>query len=89
MRQYEEYHVLPAPWGWVIVALLCLALIGWGLLNYALVRDREREWDYGALPETPGSSVFTTSEPPQEASPRRQMAPLPDARPLPGQEVKP
>ncbi len=42
MRHYEEYHELSAPWGWLLLVLLCLALIGWGLLNYAAVRGGER-----------------------------------------------
>ena len=88
MRHYEEYHELSAPWGWLLLVLLCLALIGWGLLNYAAVRGGERQWDYGALPETPASSVFTTSEPKSLTTTERQVEPLPDARPMPGQETE-
>jgi hypothetical protein len=88
MRPYEEYHELPPRWGWLLIVLLCLALIAWGLVNYAVVRDRQRQWDYGALPETPSSSVFTTSQPPAKAPVERQIEPLPGARPLPGQEDK-
>lgn len=87
MKQYEEYSVLPPPWGWIIIALLCLALIGWGLVNYGLVRDRPRQWDYGTLPEAPASSVFTEVEPAQQGAAPRQIEPLPGARPLKGQEA--
>jgi len=89
MRHYEEYHELSAPWGWLLLVLLCLALLGWGLVNYAAVRNGQRQWDYGALPETPASSEFTTSEPSPLTTTERQIAPLPDARPLPTQEAKP
>ena len=89
MREYEEHHHLPTLWGWVAIVALCLALIGWGLANYALVKDAPRQWDYGALPQTPASSIYSTTEPPAKAPPRRQIAPLPDAKPLPKQEVKP
>jgi hypothetical protein len=89
MREYEEHHVVSGPWGWAIIVALCLALIGWGLANYALVKDAPRQWDYGALPQTPASSIYSTTEPPAKAPPQRQIAPLPDAQPLPKQEVKP
>jgi len=86
MGDYEEYRVTPAFWGWVIIVVICLALIGWGLANYALVRNAPRQWDYGALPEPPAGSVYTTSQPPAGTPPQRQIAPLPNARPLPAGE---
>ena len=89
MREYEEHHVVSGPWGWAIIVAQCLALIGWGLANYALVKDAPRQWDYGALPQTPASSVYTTTQPPAAVPPQRQMAPLPGAKPLPVPEGKP
>ena len=83
MREYEEHHDLSAKWGWALVVALCLALIGWGLVNYALVKDAPRQWNYGALPEPPASSVYTTSQPPAKTPPPRQLAPVPS------QEAKP
>ncbi len=94
MRDYEEARLVGALWGWVLIVVLCLILVGWGLFSYAVVRDAPRQWDYGALPEPPAASVYTTSGP-SAGAPQRQIAPLPNAQPWPGlqapppQEVKP
>lgn len=91
MRQYEESHELSARWGWLLIVVLCLALLGWGLVNYVAVRNAPRQWDYGAVPEAPASSEFTTSEPAPLTTKQRQVERLPNARPLPSQqqEAKP
>jgi hypothetical protein len=83
MREYEEYHELRAPWDWALMLLLCLSLIGWAFFNYLLVRNAPRQWDYGAVPEAPASSIYTTNRPPAEPSPQNQIEPLPNRRPLP------
>jgi uncharacterized iron-regulated membrane protein len=83
MREYEEYHELSALWGWVLMLLLCLSLIGWALFNYSRVKDRQRQWDYGAVPEAPAGSVFTTSQPAAGPTVQQQIEPLPNKQPLP------
>ena len=68
--------------GWLILLAMCAALVGWGILNYALVRDRPREWDFGVLRDAPGQSVYSTQPTPAAAkSPPRQILPLPEAKP--------
>lgn len=83
MRDYEEYHTLRAPWGWVLIGLLCLSLIGWAFFNYLLVRNAPRHWDYGSVSEAPSSSIYTTYRPPSGPTSERQLEPLPNRRPLP------
>ncbi len=83
MRDYEEFRVTSAFWGWAMIVVLCLILIGWGLVNFALVKDAARQWDYAAVPEPPAGSIYTTSEP-SGGPPERQIAPLPNAQPWPG-----
>jgi hypothetical protein len=79
--RYEEYAELTPAWGWVLIVLLGLSLIGWGLLVYLVLPDREREWDFGTLPQTPGESAFTTEEPEHSAPVPRQIEPLPRLAP--------
>ncbi len=66
---------------WIIVILFSAGLIGWGLLNFALVPDPPaRQFQYGALPSAPGESIYSTRPaPPVQANTPRQMAPLPEA----------
>ncbi len=66
--------------GWRIVILICAALLAWGAIQYAIIPDTARRWDFGALPDAPSQSVYTASQPanPQGAPP--QIEPLPEAR---------
>jgi hypothetical protein len=69
--------------GWRIVLLICAALLGWGAIQYAAVRDAPRRWDFGALPDAPSQSAFSASQPANPQAGPAQMAPLPEARPQP------
>jgi len=71
---------------WAVVILVVLMTIGWGLLIYALVRDRPREWDFSALPDAPSQSIYSTGESPERPNPPRQIPPLPEAQPKKAQE---
>ena len=68
-------------WSWIILLLICAAIIGWGFLQYAFVRDAPREWDYGVLPDAPGQSIYSTAEPAEGRKVPPQIAPLPGAGP--------
>jgi hypothetical protein len=76
-------------WSWVIVLAICAALVGWGLVNYCLVQDRPRQWDFGALPDTPSESPYSTSEPVTTPETPRQIAPLPEVRPMERERANP
>ena len=79
-------------YAWAVVIGLCVAIILWGLLHYALIRDRVRAWDFGALPDVPSESVYSSAKPPAGQPAPRQIAPLPEATPatpVPAQERQP
>jgi hypothetical protein len=69
---------------WVIVILFSAGLVGWGVLNYKLVKDPDpsaRQFQYGVLPSAPGESIYSTREaPPVQAQTPRQIVPLPEAQ---------
>jgi hypothetical protein len=81
MNDGEERGAADSRAGWLILLAMCAALVGWGILNYALVRDRPREWDFGVLKDTPGQSIYSTQPTPAVAAPPRQIPPLPEAKP--------
>ena len=66
---------------WAIVAAVCAAIVLWGLLNYRLVGDRPRAWDFGVFPDAPGESVYSTVRPPAARNVPRQTPILPEADP--------
>lgn len=82
MPQYEEYRIIPPPWHWVVLAVFAVALVGWGLWIYGMVGESPRQWDFGALPDTPGEDLYSTDQPGREKLPPRQLAPLPEAAPI-------
>jgi hypothetical protein len=75
VRQYEENRRISAGWGWAIIIVLCAAVLGWGYFRFRAVPDAPRHWDFGELPDAPGQSIYSTSQPTQ-TSPARQV-PLP------------
>ena len=67
---------------WLIIVLFSAAIIGWGVLNYVLIRDEPRHWDFGVLPSTPSESIYSTAPTPAPSSvPPQQIEPLPEAQP--------
>ena len=91
MERYEQFKESNTLVSWLLVAALTAAVLSWGMGLHALVRDAPREWDFGALPDVPGQSVYSTATPPQTTPAPRQMAPLPEARPVgkPGPGTRP
>jgi len=73
----------PARSGWWVVVLICAALLGWGLIQYATIRDEPRRWDFDVQPDAPGESIHSTSRPALRGPAPQQMAPLPEARTRP------
>jgi hypothetical protein len=78
---HEEHREIGPFWSWAILVLVCLAIVAWGLVNYALIPDRARQWDAGVLPDVPSQSIYSTARPDARAPAAPQMAPLPEARP--------
>jgi hypothetical protein len=81
MSQPEAAPRPSAPRDWAVVILICLLVLGWGLLIFSTVKDPPRRWHLGALPDAPSQSVYSTAEPPATANPPRQVPPLPEAQP--------
>jgi len=84
MSEYEHESRKPPRSGWWIVVVICASLAAWGLVQYATIRDAPRQWDFGALPDVPGQSIYSTSQPAQPKPAPPQMQPLPEARTQPG-----
>ena len=79
MKQYEEYRVVGTPWGWVILVVFSACILGWGMLLHHMVAEGTPHWDFGAVEDAPGESIYSSQVPPAgEAQP--QIPPLPEAR---------
>jgi hypothetical protein len=77
----EKHGLLGAARGWIVLIVLCSAIVAWGLVAYFTIRDRPRAWDFGVLPDAPGESVYSTQKAPDQLGASTQVAPLPEARP--------
>jgi hypothetical protein len=67
-------------WSWVILIAFCALIIAWGFVNFRLVQDAPRHWDFGALPAAPSQSIYSTMPTPQPTTLPRQIVPLPEAQ---------
>ncbi len=76
----ENDSAAGARWGWAIAIAIALALLAWGLANYAFVRDAPREWNFGALDDTPARSIYSTTEPARSPQPPAQFPLPPEAQ---------
>jgi hypothetical protein len=81
MEPTEEPEESGAGRHWMIVLLASATIVGWGLLIYVMVKDRPREWNFGALPDAPSQSIYSTVTPPPAAESPRIFPELPEARP--------
>lgn len=75
-----EGDTVRSGYGWWIVLLICAALLGWGLIQYATIRDEPRRWDFDVQPDAPGESEASTTRPDLRAPAPPQIEPLPEAR---------
>ena len=83
MLEEEESREMAPLRSWIFVAVLSALLVGWGLLNYKLIPERQREFDYGVLPDTPAQSLYSTGRPPAAEVAPQQIHSLPGATSLP------
>ncbi|RJQ87526.1 MAG: hypothetical protein C4519_00625 [Desulfobacteraceae bacterium] len=53
---------------------IALAFIGWGLLVFYTVGDKEpRDWDFGELPDVPGSSPYSVERKGRETEENEEL----------------
>ncbi len=46
---------------WLIVLLMVIGILGYGIVVYVTIGDRGPPgWNYGAIPDVPGESPFST-----------------------------
>jgi len=82
MEPTEETEDSVAVRYWLIVLVASALVVAWGLLIYFTVRDRPREWNFEALPDAPGESIYSTVAPPAAATPSARVLPeLPEGQP--------
>jgi hypothetical protein len=74
----ENLEVKSSITGWLILILFSVLILGWGMFIMMCVPKVPRDWDFGALPDTPGISAYSTKAPVIEKQPPRQFAPLPE-----------
>jgi len=86
---YEEYTPTKPLTSWVILLGVSFAVLALGMFLHAKIPNTPRHWDFGALPDTPAESVYSTSRPnvhslaPLEIEGvPRMLPPLPWAKPL-------
>jgi hypothetical protein len=84
MTDFPKSRTAWQGWGWVVVICLCVVLLLWGFGNYLFIQDRPRQWNFGQMPQAPGESIYSSSQP--SAYPARQLAPLP--RPVATREAR-
>ena len=81
---YEEYEHFPQWLGWLLIIALSDAVIGWAMVLHLSIPDLPRRWDFGAVPDVPAESIYSTypSPPPlSEQPPPQQVPPLPEGEP--------
>ena len=94
MIAHEEHRDIPQWLSWALLALLTAGVVAWCMFLMMMVMDAPRAWDFGAFPDVPGESVYSTrpGTPPfdPETVPR-QMPKLPEARrsPKPSETLPP
>jgi hypothetical protein len=78
--KHEEFTDFPNFLGWILLFALSVVILGWGMLIMMVIMDRPRDWNFGALPQTPAESFYTTELPQQPAKAPEQIPPLPERR---------
>lgn len=75
-----EEKYLPSPfWGWLILVLFSASLLGFGMWLMMSIPDVPRQWNFGAYPDTPAESVYSTGQLPLNVILKRAVPMLPEA----------
>ena len=91
---YEEYKPISDFASWVILILFSAFVLGSAMFVHMILPDRERQWEYGALSDVPGQSIYSTQVPKvapiapldQDKVPTQLVTPVPGAKPFEKQD---
>jgi hypothetical protein len=86
MVEAEEYRKIRPVRLWTMVIALSVLLVIWGLINYWLIPDPVRTWNYGVAPDAPSESPYSTELPPPEPVVPVQLPHLPEAPTRPDEQ---
>ncbi len=79
---YIEDKYLPGPvWGWLVLIVFSLSILGFGMWLMMVVPDVPRQWNFGFYGDTPAESVYSTEQPPPDVRVSRVVPELPEASP--------
>jgi hypothetical protein len=60
VEHYEEYQPLGRFTSWIILLAFALVITGAGwVVHLAVAQHHERHWDFYALPDAPGESIYS------------------------------
>ena len=86
-KEYEELTIISSFWSWVFLIVFSASIMCWGMFVEMIVSVGPSRWDFGALPDTPSQSVYSTASPPSDVNVPYQIHRIPDAN-LPPGEIK-
>jgi hypothetical protein len=86
-KEYEEETHLSAAASWTILIVFTALIMSWGMFVKTIVATGPAQWDFGALPDTPSQSAYSTVPPPPDIKIPYQIQRIPDAQ-LPPGEIK-
>jgi hypothetical protein len=79
-KEYEEFTVISSFWSWVLLIAFSIIIMSWGMFIKMMVgKEQPRTWDFGALPDVPAQSSYSTVKPPVEVNVPLQIQRLPEA----------
>ena len=80
-KEYEEFTVISTFWSWVLLIAFSALIMCWGMFVEMMAGDVEptRTWDFGALPDVPSQSPYSTVAPPNDVNVPLQIHRLPEA----------
>lgn len=81
-HKHEEFLTMSHKAGWAFILSFSALIICWCMTIMVIVGQREREFDYSILPDTPSESEYSTAIVPLSLEVPKQVQQLPEARPL-------
>ncbi len=76
MNEFEFRKKSDPRWSWPILVGFTAFILWSGMSIHHMIPDAPRQWDFGALPEAPGASLYST-KPMKDGPALQQIEPLP------------